>query len=40
VSAAGPTGDDAELVDVAVDVHAWVEPDGAWWVNNTATPEV
>jgi cyclase len=25
---------DAELVPVADGVHAWVQPDGSWWVNN------
>ena len=26
---------DASLVEVAAGVHAWLQPDGTWWLNNT-----
>ena len=26
---------DPSLVEVAEGIHAWVQPDGTWWVNNT-----
>ncbi|WP_245633609.1 MBL fold metallo-hydrolase [Amycolatopsis jejuensis] len=26
--------EDAELIEVADGVHAWIQPDGTWWINN------
>ncbi|MFE8013806.1 MBL fold metallo-hydrolase [Streptomyces antibioticus] len=32
-------GHEASLATVAEGVHAWVQPDGSWWVNNTGVIE-
>ena len=33
-SAPPPTADAAELQELLPGIHAWVQPDGTWWVNN------